>query len=542
MTNKRTKIALFSILFAGIIATVLTFGDVSAQGPTATPTATATSTTNPKLAPATATTTNVPPTKTNTPQPKVAPATATLTKAPPTLTLIPATLTRTPTKAAPTATKVGPTVTPVRQQVPRRLAPGSIPGPSGTFGSAFTIQNMAGSVANCSYQFFDLSGTPMYSSAAFTISVGGSNFTYVPNIGTLGTGQYSGVVSCDQQVAAVVNTGASVSGGSYGAISTPATTWYAPNAFNNYFSYYTNFVVQNASSSPVDIVLSVINGAGTTIATQSASSVPANGYQNFEQTGLGGLGTNVAASAKITATGNIAVESNIFGSGGTGSELYMYAPFSAGSTTTYAPVIMNNYFGYSTALTVQNIGGSSTQITVTYGSGSVQTTTLSSNAGVVFFTPSGSTGVPNGMLTSAKVQSSSQPLVALVNEANSFHRAASYSAFAAGTSTVKAPIVLKRYFKYSTSVTCQNIGSSSTTMTITYSNGAFTTGGSIAPNGTQLFFQPNDAGIPNGFNGSATITSTGSVPIVCIVNEDQGEAPENTTSMDQLFSYEGINQ
>ncbi len=385
----------------------------------------------------------------------------------------------------------------------------------------------------------------MYTSSAFTISVGGSNFTYVPGIGSLAAGQYSGVVSCDQQVAAIVNMSTANSGGASRAVdgSGVGTTWYAPNAYNSYAFFFTNFVAQNASSSPVDIYVNIINSAGTTVATQISNTVQPNASASFEQTGLGGMSAGVAYSAKITSTGNIAVEGNIFGNGGSvTNQLYSYNPLSGGATTIYAPVIMNNYAGYNTALIVQNIGGSSTTVTVTYGTGLTQTATIAASANNVFYTPA--SGLPSVTLTSAKIQSSGQPIVALVNESNSYNRAASYTAFAAGTTTVRAPIILRRYAAYNTSVTCQNIGVSSTTMTIQYAppynGGGNTTTGSIPINGTALFYQPSDAAISDGYNGSATITA--SQPIVCVTNEDQNEAPNNTVIKDQLFAYEGINQ
>lgn len=417
------------------------------------------------------------------------------------------------------------------------MAPVEVPpGPSGTFGSAFTIQNLSGSIANCSYQFFNAAGTTVYTSAGFSIAAGGSSFTYVPNIGTLASGQYSGVVSCDQQVSAVVNTGSTNSGGSYDAISNTGTVWYAPNAFSNYYNFYTNFVVQNATASTVNITVEIINASGAVVATQTASNVPAFSYANFEQVGLAGLSTNVAYSAKITGTGAIAVESNIYGLGAAENQLYSYSPFTSGSLVAYAPVVMNNYYGYNTAITVQNLGAGVANVTVTYGTGATQTHDIASASSYVFFTPS--SGLPSGTLTSAKIESN-QNIVALVNENNVYGRAASYTAFASGSTTVSVPIVMKRYYNYNTSVTCQNVGVAATNMTITYSNAATTTLNSIPANGIALFYQPTDVGVANGFNGSASITSSGQ-PIVCITNEDQNEGSLATTVFDQLFSYESF--
>ena len=58
---------------------------------------------------------------------------------------------------------------------PTTIASSAVPGPSGTFSSAFTIQNMSTAIANCSYQFFNASGTAVYTTASFQIPAGGSN-------------------------------------------------------------------------------------------------------------------------------------------------------------------------------------------------------------------------------------------------------------------------------------------------------------------------------------------------------------------------------
>jgi hypothetical protein len=423
------------------------------------------------------------------------------------------------------------------------------PGPPGTFSSAFTIQNLGASMATCIFQFYDAAGAVAYTSSSFTIAVNSSSFTYVPSLSGLAAGQYSGVVSCDQQVAAVVNqstpTGAGSSAASYIGVdgTKVGTSWNLPTVYNNYFNYYTNFVVQNATGSPVNVTVKIYaSGGGAPVATQTANNVPAFSFTNFNQDGLGGLAANTPYSAIITGTGNLAVEANIFGKAAVAGQLYSYDPFSSGSTSAFTPVIMRNYFGYNTALTVQNIGTVATDVTVTYGTGGISTTLgVAAGSSVLYYTPNSS--VPIGSLTSAKITSSGQPIVAVVNESTvSTNRAASYAGFASGTTTVRAPIVLKRYFGYNSSITCQNVGASSTNMTIAYSGvGPTTTASGVAVNQTALFYQPGAAQLSNGYLGSATITSSGQ-PIVCVVNEDENEAPNLSIVMDQLYAYEGINQ
>jgi len=416
------------------------------------------------------------------------------------------------------------------------------PAPGGPFATAFRVQNLGGSAANCTYQFFDSAGSAAYTSSTEVVQPGDSLFVYTPSLGSLGAGTYSGVVSCDQPVAAVVNFSDADSGASHSGVTTPGTTWYAPGIYDNYFSYYSNIIVQNATAGTVNITVEIFEpGNAVAVKTQTANNVPANASASFEQEAAAELADNVAYSAKITATGNVAPIVNIYGEGGgVDNQLYSYNAFSSGSTTAYAPVIMNAFFGYNTALAVQNIGGSSTAVTVTYGTGQVQTMNVAAGSAASLYTPA--SGVPAGSLTGAKVESSGQPIVVLVNESNAFNRAASYSGFASGSDEVRAPIVLKRYFDYNSSVTCQNVGGSATTMTLLYAgNGTPTVSPSIAAGATHLFYQPSDTQISDGFIGSATITSSGAVPIVCVVNQDFNEPPLDTTIQDQLYAYNGIN-
>ncbi len=417
------------------------------------------------------------------------------------------------------------------------------PAPGGPFATAFRVQNLGSAEASCSYAFYDASGTAAYTSSPTLINPGDSMFVYVPNVLGLASGTYSAVVSCSQEVAAVANFADSDSGASHRGISSPGTTWYAPGIYDNYYDYYSTIIVQNATASEVDVTVEIYAPGGSTpVATQTASNVPGYAAVSFEQEGLTELVDNVAYSAKITGTGNVAPIANIYGRGSVDNQLFSYNPIGSGGTTIYAPVIMNDYYGYVTALTVQNIGTATTHVTVTYGTGQTWEGDVAANSSVPLYTPA--SGIPTSTLTSAVVESTSaglgaQPIIVLVNEANNYNRAASYLGFDSGATQVRAPIVMRRYYDYNTSVTCQNVGGGSTTMTLQYGGvGGSNVSPSIPVGGTHLFYQPNDSLISDGFLGSATITA--SQPIVCVVNEDQNEGVLATTFMDQLYAYEGI--
>ncbi len=414
--------------------------------------------------------------------------------------------------------------------------------PGGPYSSAFRVQNLASNLATCVYTFYDGSGNGIYTSSSSTINPGDSLYVYVPSL-SMASGQYSGVVSCDQQVAAVVNFSDANRGSAFAGVTTGATTLYAPGIYNNYYSYSTNMYIQNAGSTPVSGQVSIYApGSSSPSATQAFSNLAPNASVLVEQNGLAGLNKNVPYSAVISGNGNLAAEVNIYGLPATApvNQLYSYNPVTGGATTAYAPIIMNNYYGFNTALAIQNLGAASTTYTVTYATGQVQTGSVQPNSSVSLYTPA--SGVPLNTLTGATVQSSGQPIVLLVNESNSTQRASSYIGFPAGSGTLKisAPIIMKNYYNYETSVTCQNLGGGNAAMSIEYASnvGHPTASGAVAPGKTWLFYQGTDANMPNGIT-SATITSN--QPTVCVVSES-ATAALNALPNDYQYTYNGINQ
>lgn len=416
--------------------------------------------------------------------------------------------------------------------------------PGGPYSSAFRVQNLSTSIANCVYMFYDGNGTVAFTSASSQINSGDSLYVYVPSL-SFTSGEYSGVVSCDQQVAAVVNYSDATSGTAFAGVASEnaASTLYAPGIYSNFYSFSSNIYVQNAGSTAASGVVSIFApGSTTPAATQSFTGLAPNASKLIDQNGITGLAQNVAYSALITGTGNLAAEVNIYGLTGTGTakQLYSYNPVTGGSTTAYAPIIMNAYYGFNTSLAIQNLGTSSTAYTVTYGTGQQQTGTLQQNSSVSLYTPD--SGVPAGSLTGATVQSDGQPIVLLVNESNTTQRASSYIGFPAGSGTLKisAPIIMKNYYNFETSVTCQNLGASVATMSISYASntGTQTASGPVDPGKTTLFYQGSDGNVSDGIT-SATITS--SQPTVCVVTEGATNAL-NSTANDYQYTYNGINQ
>ncbi len=408
-----------------------------------------------------------------------------------------------------------------------------VPGPGGPYNSAFTVQNLDAVDGTCQYALYNSAGIAALTSSNVPIQAGKSSFVYVGSL-SVAEAMYSAVISCDVNVAAVSNyTGA---GGAYAAsysgvsAAQAATMVSFPGLYKNYYGYYTNVVVQNAGSTAVDVTLKIYSGA--TLVDSETKNVPANASVVFDQKNRAAL-PNGAYAGVVEATGPVAAMVNVWNSAG---QQYAYNGFSAGSEVAYAPVLMKKYYGFNTALTVQNVGNAPVDVTITYSNGVVRTVTIPAKASQLFYTPNDAS-IPNAWLGAAKIEAPGGSIVALVNESDANNRAASYTAFAAGSTTANAPIVLKKYYGYSTSITCQNIGNAATDITVAYSNGKTETKTNISAGATALFYQPNNGDLPNGFNGSAVITAT--QPIVCVVNENQ---VDNTAKNDYLLTYEAIVQ
>ncbi len=323
----------------------------------------------------------------------------------------------------------------------------SVPAPGGPFNSAFRVQNLETASAQCVYEFFDSAGAVAFTSTTVSVNPGDSLYVYVPDL-SITQGEYSAVVSCDRKVAAVSNFSDANSGASYSGVSELDDTWYAPGIYDNYFNYYSNITVQNATAAGVDVRVEIYApGNAVPVKTQTATNVPASAATSFEQEGLTELANNQFYSAIIkgfvtgtTTPALIAPIVNIYGRSTADNQLYSYNAFASGSTTAYAPVIMKNYYGYNTALVVQNIGTVNASVEVRYTNGTLTTHTIAPGAAASLYTPDVA-GLPSGnTLYGATVSSTNaQPLVVLVNELNGYNRAASYSGFAAGGTEVPRP-------------------------------------------------------------------------------------------------------
>ncbi len=126
--------------------------------------------------------------------------------------------------------------------------------PGGPFATAFRVQNLESTAATCSYQMFaDGGGSPVFATNLPAIAPNDSAYVYTPAVENFPSGTFNGVISCDKQVAAVVNFSDPDKGDVYVGSTNPSPTVFIPSAYRNYFNYFTTIRIQNTSATAQNI-------------------------------------------------------------------------------------------------------------------------------------------------------------------------------------------------------------------------------------------------------------------------------------------------
>jgi hypothetical protein len=377
----------------------------------------------------------------------------------------------------------------------------------------------------------------------------------------------SAVVSADQPIAAIVNvvnmpsgTAAGMYRGTDGA--DVANNIAFPLMKNNYFSRSTTLYIQNASSSPNNITVTVRVGGSTH--TKTFNGVPASAMVLVGPADLNpAMGNNTAGSATVTGTGPLAGAALEYQTAvALGGNLHAYTAFGPQdfAARAYCPLIRNNYVRLNTGIQAQNVGNAAQQIRVTYSykvnnQGAVQTRVVTkgpvaAGAAVTFFTPSD--GLPAGAVGSAVVQGLGGGNIAVIVNDETFvlnpNRTAAYTCFpdTADTTEIALPLYKEFYFGDTSGIQVQNVGNAAANITATYypptgSPVPFTQN-NIAPGASATFYSvSNTAGGLLQTAGGVVVESN--QPIVAIVNEEPGtKAGARPASTQDAKIYEGFNQ
>jgi hypothetical protein len=294
-------------------------------------------------------------------------------------------------------------------------------------------------------------------------------------------------------------------------------------------TWTSGFQVQNLGTGTADILIYYYNQDGT----QAAGSP-------FSDTiGAASSKTYYPIQAAEPFNGSVVIEStepvvaiaNTLGN--TPQYMASTESFSGGETSVNLPLIMRGNSGYYTWFSVQNTSSTAdAHVTVQFIAGSAGTgytapaVTIAPGAAATF-DQHDLANIGTKFIGSAIV-TSDQPVVATVMQVGeTYKNMMGYNGFTAGSTTVNLPLVMANNKGYYTGFQVQNVGSSSTTITVDYGAniaGAFAPANETATlaAGESVTFLQNTGqfGASAGkYVGSATISTSGGVPVVAIVNQ-----------------------
>jgi hypothetical protein len=402
--------------------------------------------------------------------------------------------------------------------------------------SSFTVQNTGDGEATVEVAFYEEDGTEHTPSPLnggqpnpFTLDPGESFEVVVANIPGLPDGRYSVVISSDQEVVAIANligqnsAGTIFYNGSYSGVAMGADTAYVPSALHEYYDWNSLISVQNAGSSATNVTVDYTCPDGSTAQHTMTGLAPgASVHFDLETNAPSGMPTGCNGSAEVSSTGGtplIVVDNQTADGGFTQS----FNGFTMGTMEVNIPALYHQYYTWDSSLNIRKIGAGSTTVTVSYSDGGSSSCTLTdASPSCLLYMPSEHPGTG---LFAADMTSSSLPVVAIVNSANPSDQAQTYGGFAGGTGMVGLPTVMKKYYGWDTSFTCQNVGTVATSLNISYQGhetSAYDTA-SLGVGDSVEVYQPGESFLMDGYRGGVTVTANASgAEIACIVNQTHG--------------------
>ncbi len=211
----------------------------------------------------------------------------------------------------------------------------------------------------------------------------------------------------------------------------------------------------------------------------------------------------------------------------------------AATSSAYLPNItktLGGPGGFYTPFIVQNVGTATTDLQVSFyrfSDGSLVTCRkiLGLRPGTSFAdVPNNDLDLPDNSQFSVVVRSFGSQIVAVVNEhagAGDLAEALSYNGFAAGSTTVYLPNIVRRFFGYHTPFIIQNLGTATTVATATFVGRANEPGATIVRTvaaGRSQFIEPNIE--PSLIDGGAyAVTLRADQPLAVVVNTHNDDPP-----------------
>ena len=303
--------------------------------------------------------------------------------------------------------------------------------------------------------------------------------------------------------------------------------------------WYTSYMIQNLSTTQqASVVVTYYDTSGNPVSGADQSLTIAAGGQativQYTDDPLlsGRYSAVVSSSQPVAVIVNQQTAPTGLGYMDSTPPFASYTGFESGSSQVTLPEIMYNWYGYYTEFFIQNVGSASADVDVSYypglggASGVTETTPVEQFASARLSQKSmTSLGAPSGPFTGrfigSAVLSSTQPIVAVVNEHNEgAQKLFTYNGFAAGSTELVCPSILRGHYSWYTSLTVANPDLVDTaTVTITY-------------------YADNTYSLPAGLRGTTVMTTAQVGPGLSLTRYDgTGASPTMDPSLTDLTTF-----
>jgi hypothetical protein len=323
--------------------------------------------------------------------------------------------------------------------------------------------------------------------------------------------------------------------GSYSGASKGASPVYLPAFWYRKYGWNSLISIQNTGTGDANVTVNFTCETGQTGSlSKTGLKKGAAVHFDLETTTVPGLpGAGCYGSAVAVSNQPVVMVDNQSAAGGLTQS---FNTFSEGAAKVFVPALYNKFYGWDASLNIVKIGSGSSSVTVSYSDGGTSTCSLTdAKPSCLLYMPSEH---PKTGRFAATVEAKGQSVVAIANAAHpTKNQAQTYGGFSGGAGSVGLPTVMKRYYGWDSSFTCQNVGGVNTSLNISYQDyesKAYNTA-VLKPGESVEVYQPGEIFLPNKYRGSVTVKANAAGgEIACIVNQT---LPNPPTGGDWSMSY-----
>ncbi len=312
---------------------------------------------------------------------------------------------------------------------------------------------------------------------------------------------------------------------SYMAANSATNTVYFPLVMKEANGWNTLLTVQNTAPRTANLTLSFIDETGamvakypTVLTAQASGTMVLSRIPNVPNGFVGAA--IVQGDAPITG---LAMQDR------PGRDRLTYLGLAAGTTSVWTPLLMRGASGWDTGLQLQNLAQSTAHARISfYTQGettplAVSVAQMPPHAPLAIYQP-GDRRIPADWVGSAVIESlDNQPIAAIVNELSDDGLGMAYAGVGVPSETLTVPLVYKNASDWASGLQVQNAGNAPATVTVSYTPLESTRvvavdRATLSPGSATTFYQAANPDLPDGFVGSAIITSAEGQPLAALVN------------------------